>query len=46
MPLEEKLRAVPYMKALTSDLEALSGHGHESTITHHYIFLKNNHFAS
>ena len=40
MPLEEKLHAVPHLKALTSGLEPLSGHGHDSTFTHHYTLLK------
>ena len=46
MPLEEKLHAVPYLKALTSSLEPLSGHRHDSTFTHHYTLLKTTHFAS
>ena len=40
MPLEDKLRSVPYLKALTSGLEYLSGHGHDSIFTHHYTLLK------
>ena len=46
MPLEEKLRAVPHLKALTSGLEPLSGYGHDSTFTHYYTLLKTTHFAS
>ena len=40
MPFEEKLRALPHLKALTSGLEPLSGYGHDSTLTYHYTFLK------
>ena len=43
MPLEEKLRAVPHLKALTSGLEPLSGYGHDSTFTHYYTLLKTTH---
>ena len=46
MPLEEKLHAVPHLKALTSALEPLSGHGHDNTFTHYYTLLKTIHFAS
>ena len=46
MPLEEKLHVVPQLKALTSALEPLSGHGHDSTFTHNYTLLKTIHFAS
>ena len=45
MPLEEKLHAVPHLKALTSDLEPLSRHGHDSTFTHHYTLLKSTHLG-
>ena len=40
MPLEEKLRALPHLKALTSGLEPLKGHGHDSTFTHYQTILK------
>ena len=45
MPLEEKLCAVPYLKALTCGLEHLGGHGHDSTFTNHCTLLKTTHFA-
>ena len=46
MPLEEKLRAVPHLKALTSGLEPLSGYGHDSTFTQYYALLETTQFAS
>ena len=46
MPLEEKLHAVPHLKALNSGLEPLGGHGRDSTFTHLYTLLKTTHFAS
>ena len=45
MPLEEKLRAVPHLKALTSGLEPLSDHGHDSTLAQYHALLKTTHFA-
>ena len=49
MPFEEKLWAVPHLKALSGGLETLSGHGHDSTFTHHntlehYAFCLKNMF--
>ena len=44
MPMEEKLHAVPHLKALTSGIEPSSAH--DSTFTHHYTLLKTTHFAS
>ena len=46
MPLEEKLCAVPHLKALNSGLEPLRGYGHDSTFTHYYTLLKNTQLAS
>ena len=46
MPLEEKVRALSHLKALTSGIEPLSGHGYDITITHPFTLLKTTHFAS
>ena len=43
MPLDEKLLAVPHLKALTSGLEPLSAYGHDSTFTHYNTLLKITH---